>query len=108
MVDLIAANGKEAQVIQRIIWVLIEGAVAIALLDSSLPDPASVRGASSFVAHGSLCRGTADAHRFKVADTKEPFGTVHCIGSHDECDFLIQYFDVRNRYASLFLAALGC
>jgi len=50
VVDLIAANGQEAHVVQRIFWAISEGAVAIALLQAGGPQSLKALQAVSIIA----------------------------------------------------------
>jgi len=50
VVDLIAANGQEAHVVQRVFWALSEGAVAIALLQAGGTDSLKALQAVSIIA----------------------------------------------------------
>jgi len=50
VVDLIAANGREAHVIQRVIWAFTEGAVAIALIQAGGEDSLKALQAMSIMA----------------------------------------------------------
>merc|ERR1712207_19212 len=50
VVDLIAANGQEAHVVQRVFWAITEGAVAIALLQAGGPQSLKALQAVSIIA----------------------------------------------------------
>jgi len=50
VVDLIAANGQDAHVVQRVFWAISEGAVAIALLQAGGPDSLKALQAVSIIA----------------------------------------------------------